>query len=317
MNILVVGITGQTGAYVTRLLLGSGHVITGTSRDKKHANLSNLARLGIKHGDIHLISLDPSDARQVFSLLASHKYDAIVNLAGQTSVGLSFEQPAQALDSIATSCLNFIEALRAFRLDTKYFNASSAECFGDTGSEIADESTPFRPNSPYAVAKTSAFYLTRLAREAYGLRAFSGILSNHESPLRGSEFVTSKIFRDLKRIKEGSLDKITLGNLNTVRDWGFAADYAVAIQMMVESDMSCDYIIATGCSHSLGEMVKCASKMIGINKEVVIDQSEELIRPLDIQVSRLSPQRIADDLGWRPLIDFESLIYKLANNICL
>lgn len=314
MKSLIIGITGQTAAYVAKELVNQGCDVCGSSRDKRRANLANLSKVGVNPYKLNLFSLDPADPRQVFSLLAANKYDCIINLAGQTSVGLSFEQPAQALDSISTSCLNFIEALKALRLDTIYFNAASSECFGNTGDIPATEETPFRPNSPYAVAKTSAFHLTRLAREAYGVNAFSGILSNHESPLRGNEFVTSKIIQSLRGIKIGSEPRLVLGNLKTLRDWGFAPDYARAIVQMLSSGLKEDVIIATGASHSLLDFIDAAAEALDIRDKIIIDQDQSLIRPLDVEVCKLNPSKINRLIDWSPSCSFKEMVAKLAHN---
>ena len=312
-KVLIVGATGQTAAYVAKELVDLGFRLTGTSRDKDRANLNNLCKVGIDISRIEIISLDPSDPRQVFSLLANTHYKYIINLAGQTSVGLSFHQPAQALDSISTACLNFIEAIKSLNLQTTYFNASSSECFGNTGNRPATEDTPFSPNSPYAVAKASAFHLTRLAREAYGIAAFSGILSNHESPLRGSQFVTSKIINRLRLIKNGSESELLLGNLKTTRDWGFAPDYAKAIVGMITSSVLDDFIIATGESYSLGEFIHAAAKELDIHEEFKIVQDMSLVRPLDVEVCRLNPSKIKKSIGWSSTTTFPSMVSKLVH----
>jgi GDPmannose 4,6-dehydratase len=313
MKVLIIGISGQTAAYTTKILINNGHDITGSTRDKSQVRLRNLYRLNIDINNLNIISLDPADARQVFTLLASLRFDVIINLAGQTSVSLSFDQPAQALESISTSCLNFIEAIKAFNLNTKYFNAASSECFGNTGCTPADEDTPFRPNSPYAVAKSTAYQLTRLGREAYGLKVFSGIFSNHESPLRPAQFVTQKIITGLLDIKKAKSDHLVLGNLNTTRDWGFAPDYAEAVVKMVESDIYEDYVIATGESHSLREFIDVAANIIGLDSGVHVIQDPSLIRPLDVDVCRLSVDKINKNLGWKSSVGFNSLIEKLVH----
>jgi GDPmannose 4,6-dehydratase len=314
MQVLVIGVTGQTAAYVVKKLLSHGFAITGTTRDRNRCDLDKLFRIGVQPDCLNLISLDPADPRQVFSLLARNKYKYIINLAGQTSVRLSFSQPAHALDSISTSCLNFIEAIRALSLESTYFNASSSECFGNTGETAATEETPFQPNSPYAVAKASAFHLTRLAREAYGIPAFSGILSNHESPLRGKEFVTSKIFERLRAIKDGAESRLVLGNLKTTRDWGFAPDYARAIVQMLHSGLKEDVIIATGESQSLIDFIKAAAEALDIKDNIIIDQDQSLIRPLDVEVCNLNPSKINRLIGWSPSCTFKEMVAKLAHN---
>lgn len=311
MNCLIVGVTGQTAAYVAKELIERGFEVSGTTRNKARADFMSIAKVGVNPGQLNIFSLDPADPRQVFSILAANKYDYILNLAGQTSVSLSFEQPAQAFDSISNSCLNFIEALKVLGPNTKYFNASSSECFGNTGDARACEETPFRPNSPYAVAKASAFHITRLAREAYGIAAFSGILSNHESPLRSRQFVTARIIEQLRLIKSRRESRLVLGNLKTTRDWGFAPDYASAIIGMLTSDHLEDVIIATGESHSLSDFIDAAANELEIKDKFEIIQDLSLIRPLDIEICQLNPSRIKRLIGWEPSTNFNGMVAKL------
>jgi GDPmannose 4,6-dehydratase len=188
---LICGISGQDGAYLAELLLGKGYEVWGTSRDAQVVQLTNLRRLGIEDR-VRMVSMAPGDFRSVLEAIDRARPDEIYNLAGQTSVGLSFEQPAQALESIASSTLNLLEALRFLNRPIRFYNAGSSECFGDTGTNAADERTPFHPRSPYAVAKSTAHWLVANYRDAYGLQACTGILFNHESPLRPRRFVTRK-----------------------------------------------------------------------------------------------------------------------------
>lgn len=311
MRVLIVGVTGQTGAYLAKNLLKKDYEIIGTSRDVSQESWKNLRKLNIDEKKIKLLSLAPADARQVFTIMSNYKPNFIYNLAGQSSVSLSFNQPALAIDSIATSCLNFLEAIRCLELNSRYFNAGSSECFGNTINFKADENTKFNPLSPYAVAKCTSVYLTRMARDAYGIHACNGILSNHESPLRSERFVTKKIINGLKKIKNKQMDYLELGNLNTIRDWGFAPEYAEAISKVLEHEQPADYLIATGRSYSLKEFVKISCELMNIDEKKFIKFNESFSRPLDLNQSHLNPSKINKILGWKAKVGFKELITKL------
>tara|TARA_A100001388_G_scaffold273885_1_gene256496 strand:- start:278 stop:1231 length:954 start_codon:yes stop_codon:yes gene_type:complete len=311
MKVLIVGITGQTGSYLADNLQKKGYKIIGTSRDVSTKSWENLLKLNLDVNKIKLINLDPADARQVFTIMSSYKPDYVYNLAGQSSVNLSFIQPALAIDSIATSCLNFLEAIRCLNLKSRYFNAGSSECFGNTMNFIADENTKFNPLSPYAVAKCTSIYLTKIAREAYGMHACNGILSNHESSLRAEKFVTKKIIRGLKQIKNKELAYLELGNLETIRDWGFAPEYAEAIIRILEHDEPSDYLVATGKSYSLKDFVKFACELLDLDEKTSIKFNDNFSRPLDLYESRLNPKKIKTVLGWEAKTQFKDLISKL------
>jgi GDPmannose 4,6-dehydratase len=210
---LICGISGQDGAYLSKLLLDKGYVVHGTARDAQMATFFNLQQLGIKDG-ISFHSMALNDFRSVLQVLAKVQPDEIYNLAGQSSVGLSFDQPVETLESISVGTLNLLEAMRFIGQPMKLYNAGSSECFGNTGGEPADENTPFRPRSPYAVAKATAFWEVANYREAYNLFACTGILFNHESPLRPERFVTQKIVKTACRIASGSNEKLRLGNIS-------------------------------------------------------------------------------------------------------
>ncbi len=310
---LIIGISGQTGSYLAWELLRNNFEVIGTTRDKENLNMVNLNKLKLDINKIKIISLEPSDPRQVFSCLLKYKPNRIFNLSGQTSVSLSFQQPAHAIDSIANSCLNFLEAIRVIGLDTRYFNAGSSECFGDTQGKPANELTLHKPNSPYAVAKSSAIQLTRIAREAYGIHSCTGILSNHESPLRSERFVTKKIISDLKKVQKGKLECIKLGNLNVVRDWGWAFEYAKAIHKVLDHIEPDDYIIATGESNSLSDFVKKTCNFLDLDFDTSVSIDEKFKRPLDLSTSLLNPQKIYRKLGWKAKIKFDLIIEKLLN----
>ncbi len=294
---LICGISGQDGAYLAKLLLDQGYSVCGTSRDAQMSSFSNLTRLGIRDS-VKLESMSLNDFRSVLQVLAKIEPDEVYNLAGQTSVGLSFEQPVETLESIATGTLNLLEAIRFTGGKIKLYNASSSECFGDTGGKAAEESTPFHPRSPYAVAKAAAFWEVANYREAYNLFACSGILFNHESPLRPARFVTQKIVSVACRIAAGSSEKLQLGNISVQRDWGWAPEYVEAMYLMLQHSEPDDYVIATGESHALQEFVAQAFATLGLDWEehTIIDIS--LYRPTEIAVGKGNPAKAKEKLGW-------------------
>ncbi|HUL58429.1 MAG TPA: GDP-mannose 4,6-dehydratase, partial [Anaeromyxobacteraceae bacterium] len=257
MRALIIGVSGQDGAYLAELLLGKGYEVHGTSRDANLANFSNLARLGIRER-VRTLSVAPNDFRSTLTALAQVEPDELYNLSGQSSVGLSFDQPVETMESISIATLNLLEAIRFTKRKIRLYNASSGECFGDTGGHAADEQTPFRPRSPYAVAKAAAHFEVANYREAYGLFACSGILFNHESPLRPERFVTRKIVAAACRIAAGSEERLRLGNVRVKRDWGWAPEYVEAMWRMLQQDRPDDYVIATGETRSLEEFAAAA-----------------------------------------------------------
>jgi GDPmannose 4,6-dehydratase len=295
---IICGVSGQDGAYLAQLLLNRGYVVCGTSRDAQMSSFRNLKYLGIEDR-VQLESMSLTDFRSVLQVLTKFKPDEIYNLAGQTSVGLSFDQPVETLESIATGTLNLLEAIRFLGADIKLYNAGSSECFGDTGGSAADEETPFRPRSPYAVAKATAFWEVANYREAYGLFACSGILFNHESPLRPERFVTQKIVSAARRIAGGSQEKLYLGNMQIQRDWGWAPEYVEAMYLMLQQDRADDYVIATGESSSLEDFVAAAFTAVGLNwgEYVVLDRS--LFRPTDLAMGKGNPEKAKEQLGWQ------------------
>jgi len=297
MKALICGVSGQDGAYLAQLLLKKNYQVFGGSRDAQVASFDNLARLGIKDR-VALESVSLIDFRSVLQTLMKCQPDEVYNLAGQSSVGLSFQQPVETLESIAQGTLNLLEAIRFTGQPIKLYNAGSSECFGDT-EEPADERTPFRPRSPYAVAKATAFWEVANYREAYGIYACSGMLFNHESPLRPERFVTRKIVSAACRIAAGSKEQLQLGNTAIQRDWGWAPEYVEAMWLMLQRDRPADYVIATGESHSLEEFVETAFSSLGLDwkRYVVIDKA--LLRPTDISIGKANPARAKAELGWQ------------------
>lgn len=307
---LIVGVTGQDGAYLAQLLLGKGYKVFGTSRDADVARTSGLAALGVADR-VTLQSLSPVDFRSVFTVVTRCEPDEIYNLSGQSSVGLSFTQPVETMESIGIATLNILETVRLVNPAIRVYNAGSSECFGDTGSEPATEATAFRPRSPYGVAKTAACNLVTNYREAYRLHCSSGILFNHESPLRPPRFVTRKIVAAAVRIAAGSSETLALGNLAIARDWGWAPEYVEAMWRMLQQPEGGDYVIATGETHSLEEFTAAAFSQAGLawQKHVVTDPA--LARPSEIATSRGNAAKAERVLGWKARVRFPELIERL------
>ena len=290
--------SGQDGAYLARSLLAKGYEVYGTSRDAQVGHFNNLARLGIKD-HVALESVTLTDFRSVLQALIKVRPDEIYNLAGQSSVGLSFQQPVETLESVALGTLNLLEAVRFTGSAIKLYNAGSGECFGDTGDEAADEATPFRPRSPYAVAKATAIWEVANYREAYGLFACSGILFNHESPLRPERFVTRKIVAAARRIAAGSGERLQLGDTSIRRDWGWAPEYVEAMWMMLAQERPEDYVIATGETHSLEEFLNEAFSFFGLDWREHTTSDRSLFRPADIHSGMANPSKAREQLGWK------------------
>lgn len=294
---LICGISGQDGAYLAELLLRKGYKVFGTSRDAQVSQFPNLEKLGLLER-VELHSMAINDFRSVIQVLTSIEPDEIYNLAGQSSVALSFDQPVETLESITTGTLNILEAIRFLKLPTRFYNASSSECFGNTGGHPADETQPFRPRSPYAVAKSAAFWAVANYREAYGLFACSGILFNHESPLRPERFVTRKIVATANRIAHGSDEKLLLGNIAIVRDWGWAPEYVEAMWLMLQQERPDDFVIATGQSHSLEEFVESVFDLHGLSWRDHVLQHNSQLRPLDVVSGHANPAKAKHQLNW-------------------
>ena len=247
------------------------------------------------------------DFRSVLQVLIKVEPDEIYNLAGQSSVALSFQQPVETLESISVGTLNLLEAIRFTRQPIKLYNACSGECFGDIA-DAADESTPFRPRSPYAVAKAAAFWEVANYREAYNLFACSGILFNHESPLRPARFVTKKIVSAACRIATGSREKLQLGNIAIQRDWGWAPEYVEAMWLMAQQEAPDDFVIATGESHSLEDFVKTAFAQVELDWRDHVVTDPGLFRPTEIAVSRGNPRKSRETLGWQAKYKMQDVI---------
>ena len=295
---LITGIGGQDGAYLAQLLLKKGYTVFGTSRDAGVSGFSSLASLGII-GQVKLFSMAPHDFKSTLTVISKVQPDEIYHLAGQTSVGLSFEQPSETIESITIGTLNILEALRFLKLPAKFYHASSSECYGDTKREPANEHTPFNPVSPYAVAKASAHWLVRNYRDAHNMFAVNGILFNHESALRPERFVTQKVVRAACRISYGSSEILTLGDLSISRDWGWAPEYVEAMWLMLQAEQADDFVIATGQAHSLEDFVTQAFAYYGLDWTQYVVQDDQLMRPNENAWSQGNPDKAERILGWQ------------------
>lgn len=295
---LILGISGQDGAYLAKLLLDKGYRVVGASRDATMSTFGNLVKLGIIDR-IEKESVSANDFRSVIQVLKKVVPDEIYNLAGQSSVGLSFSQPMETYESISLGTLNLLEAIRMLEIPVKLYNAGSSECFGNTEGERANEETPFRPRSPYAVAKAAAFWQLANYREAYGIFACSGLLFNHESPLRPPRFVTQKIVHEACEIKLGKKKTMNLGDISVKRDWGWAPEYVEAMWLMLQQDQADDYIIATGNTCSLEEFVETVFSSLDLQWENHVELNNALLRPTDIKISLGDPSKAEEKLGWK------------------
>lgn len=306
---LIVGVSGQDGAYLARFLLAQGYEVFGSSRDALVGHFGNLRELGIAQR-VQTLSLAPADFRSCLSAIVHTAPDEVYNLAGQSSVGLSFEQPVETIDSVVTATLNLLEAIRFNGRPVRFYNASSGECFGDTEGVVTEDS-PFRPRSPYAVAKSAAHWLVANYREGYGLHASSGILFNHESPLRPERFVTRKVVAAATRIHLGNRTKLRLGNLGVRRDWGWAPEYVEAMWRMLQQDQPGDLVIATGETRSLREFVAGAFGAFGLSWEDHVIEDPSLLRPSDLRSNAADPGKAAEVLGWKATVHMEGVVQRM------
>lgn len=296
---LIFGVCGQDGSYLSRLLISKGYTVWGTTRDVKTSSFVNLEKLEVKD-KIKLVSLTPHNFQNVLTLLQKSSPDEVYYLAGQSSVGLSFEQPTEALNSNVLGIINILESCRLIDKQIRVYYAGSSECFGDTNGVAATENTPFHPQSPYAVAKASAFWLVNNYRESYSdLFICCGILFNHESPLRPINFVTQKIITTANRIANGSDEILELGRLDISRDWGWAPEYVEAMWLMLQNNVPEDFIIASGETNTLEAFVIEVFNQLDLNWTNHVKINEGLLRPTDIKVSIANPAKAIRKLNWK------------------
>ena len=295
---LVCGISGQDGAYLAAHLLDQGYRVVGTSRDPARCDRRGLAALGLERR-VAIKAIDPGDLEATVALLEAVRPDEVYNLSGQSSIALSFEQPAATFQSIAGVTVNLLEAVRVTRLPTRLFFAGSTAMFGDNAGEPVDESTALRPSDPYALAKAAAFAQVDQYRRLHGVWACTGILSNHESPLRSERFVTQKITAAACRIAAGDTAPLALGDLSVERDWGWAPEYVVAMHAMLQTESPEDLVVATGVSVPLETFVAEAFARLGLDWRRHVVRDERFLRRDESRRLRANPSRAAERLGWR------------------
>ena len=304
---LITGITGQDGAYLAKLLLDKNYTVYGLSPRRATDNLWRLRYLDILD-KVNLISGDLIDLSSLIRAMQIAKPDEVYNLGAQSFVGTSWEQPILTSNVTALGATNVLEAIRIVNNKIRFYQASTSEMFGKIQQQVQDENTPFYPRSPYGVAKLYAHWMTINYRESFDMYACSGILFNHESPLRGIEFVTRKVTDAVAKIKLGKLDKLVLGNVHSKRDWGFAGDYVEAMWLMLQQDKPDDYVIATNRTVSVLDMCKIAFAHVGLSCEQYITCDANLNRPAEVDVLLGSSQKAQAQLGWQPKVSLEQMI---------
>jgi GDPmannose 4,6-dehydratase len=322
---VVTGITGQDGAYLTELLLKKGYEVYGTYRRTSSVNFWRIEELGIeKHPNLHLVEYDLTDLSASIRLLETTKATEVYNLAAQSFVGVSFEQPVTTAEITGLGAVNLLEAIRIVNPKVRFYQASTSEMFGEVQAVPQTESTPFYPRSPYGVAKLYAHWMTINYRESYGIFGCSGILFNHESPLRGREFVTRKITDSVAKIKLGLLDVLELGNMDAKRDWGFAKEYVEGMWRMLQVDEPDTYVLATNRTETVRDFVLMAFKAAGIQLEfrgeaenevafdvasgrTVVKVNPKFYRPAEVDLLIGDPEKAKQKLGWEPKTSLEEL----------
>lgn len=309
---LITGITGQDGTYLSKFLLSKNYRVIGITRSISSSNLKGLQFLGINN-DIEIIEANVFDLSNIIRIIEKYNPDEFYNLAAQSSVGLSFEQPIGTLEYNIISVANILEAIRIIGKNIKFYQSSSSEMFGNVPKYILpiEENFIIKPASPYAISKAAAHWIAINYREAYNLFISCGILFNHESVLRRPNFVTKKIISSAIKIKEGKLDKLKLGNINIKRDWGYAPYYVEAMWKMLNVDIPNDYIISSGEAHSLEEFIDLVFKNLNLNYKDYLVTSSEYLRPVDLEIIYGNPTRAKSYLKWNYNLQFEELIKKL------
>ena len=322
---IITGITGQDAAYLAELLLEKGYEVYGTYRRTSSVNFWRIEELGIEnHENLHLVEYDLTDATNSIRMVSEIQPDEIYNLAAQSFVGVSFEQPLATAHITGLGCTHLLEAVRIVNPKIKFYQASTSEMFGDVQEIPQTEKTPFWPRSPYGAAKMYAHWMVVNYRESYDMFACSGILFNHESPLRGLEFVTRKITDAVAKMKLGKLDVLELGNMDAKRDWGFAKDYVEGMYLMLQADKPDTYVLATNRTETVRDFVTMAFKAIDVelewkgsgenetatNKatgEVVVKVNPKFYRPAEVDLLIGNPEKAKRELGWEPTTTLEEL----------
>jgi GDPmannose 4,6-dehydratase len=309
---LITGITGQDGAYLAKLLLTKGYRVFGLLARRSSETVWRLGHLGIL-GDVTLIDGDLVDMTSILRALDTSSPDEVYNLGAQSFVATSWRQPLLTANVTGIGALHVLEAIRIHAPKARFYQASTSEMFGLIQAEWQDETTPFYPRSPYGVAKLFAHWSTVNYRESFGLHASSGILFNHESPLRGIEFVTRKVTDGVARIKLGKAKELRLGNIDAKRDWGFAGDYVDAMWRMLQQERPDDYVIATGVTTTVRDMCRIAFEHVGLDAEKHVVVDPQFFRPAEVDVLRGNPTKARERLGWKATTSLEELIVMMVD----
>lgn len=307
---IITGITGQDGSYLAEFLLSKGYGVVGMVR---RSSTVTFERINHIQDDVTLIQGDLHDQSSLVDIIETYRPDEVYNLAAQSFVPTSWNQPVLTGEVTALGVTRLLEAIRLVNPKTRFYQASSSEMFGKVRETPQTERTPFYPRSPYGVAKVYGHWITVNYRESYDLYAVSGILFNHESPRRGLEFVTRKISYGVARIKLGLAKELRLGNLEARRDWGFAGDYVEAMWMMLQMDNPDDYVVGTGHTHSVRELCELAFSHVGLNYEDYVVQDPRFYRPAEVDVLVANSSKAAQELKWSPKIDFTGLVQLMVN----
>ena len=304
---LITGVSGQDGAYLSRFLLSKGYAVYGLLARRATPTIWRLEELGVLDR-VRLVDGDLADLSSLIRILQDCKPQEIYNLGAQSFVATSWNQPILTAQITGVSVVNLLEAVRTVDPSIRFYQASTSEMFGSSEEAPQKETTPFHPRSPYGVAKLFGHWITINYRESFGLYTCSGILFNHESPLRGLEFVTRKITDAVARIKAGKLDKLKLGNLDAKRDWGFAGDYVEAMWAMLQQDKPGDFVVATGRTQTVGDFCRLAFECAGLNWEKYTEIDSSLLRPAEIELLIGDSSRAREALGWSPRVTLEELV---------
>lgn len=304
---LITGVTGQDGAYLSKLLLEKGYRVVAGERRSSYRHRARLEQLGIE-SDIEWCDLDLADYGNLLQVMERYKPDEVYNLAAQSFVGVSFAQPIMTGDISGLGVTRLLDAVRTVNKDIKFYQASTSEMFGKVQQIPQTEDTPFYPRSPYGVAKLYGHWITVNYREAYDMFACSGILFNHESPLRGEEFVTRKITKTVAEIVKGKTKVLKLGNLDAKRDWGYAQEYVEGMYLMLQQNQPDDYILATGKTHTVGEFVEAAFTAAGLEWQDYVRIDQEFMRPAEVDLLIGDPTKAKEKLGWEAKTQFSDLV---------
>ena len=307
---IITGITGQDGSYLAEFLLAKGYEVIGMVRRSSTVTFQRIKQI---QDDITIIQGDLHDQSSLVDVIERYRPQEVYNLAAQSFVPTSWNQPVLTGEVTALGVTRLLEAIRLINPETRFYQASSSEMFGKVREVPQSESTPFYPRSPYGVAKVYAHWITVNYRESYDLFAVSGLLFNHGSPRRGLEFVERKICHGVARIKLGLTDELRLGNLDSRRDWGFAGDYVEAMWLMLQRDAAEDYVIGTGVTHSVRELCKLAFSHVGLDYKDYVVQDPQFYRPAEVDLLVADPSKAIKDLNWKPKIGFDGLVQMMVD----